>query len=191
MGGAVALMFAAVRPEVVLSVTAIESLGPTSGDPAAITSRLRNFVEDSNKPIRKRVYPTMEAALARVRENNSSLSEAAARHMTSHGLEPVDSGFQFTFDPVLRRRNIFPFTEEQMAAILRTIQCPVLVVHATDGLSFDDEQMKRRLSCLKVVGPVVIEGGHHVHLDRPVDVAAHIQRFVESLTPSLGTHGRA
>jgi pimeloyl-ACP methyl ester carboxylesterase len=130
------------------------------------------------------VYPTIDAALARVRENNSSLSEAAARHMTTYGLKPVDAGFEFTFDPLLRRRNIFPFTEEQVLALLEAIRCPVLVLHATHGLSYDDEPMKRRLSCLKLVGPVALEGGHHIHLDQPSQVAGQIKRFVEGFTAS-------
>src|SRR5262249_15891138 len=114
LGGAVGLMYAAARPEAVLSLTAIESLGPITDEPIAIVKRMRNFLEDSDKPARKRIYPTIDAALARVRENNSSLSEAAARHMTTYGLRPVDSGFEFTFDPMLRRRNVFPFTEDQV-----------------------------------------------------------------------------
>lgn len=182
MGGAIALLFAAVRPEVVLSVTAIESLGPSSAEPQTIGSKLNNFVRDLNKPIRKRLYPSIEAAVARVRENNSSLSEAAARHLTTYGLEPVDSGFQFTFDPVLRRRNVFPFTEEQLCALFRSISSKVLVIHGTHGFSFDDCQMQDRLACLKVVGPVAIEGGHHVHLDHPKEVASQLTRFVEGLT---------
>jgi pimeloyl-ACP methyl ester carboxylesterase len=182
LGGAVALFFAAARPERVRSLTAIESLGPGGGAPENAVTRLRRYVADLAKPSRKRTYPTLEAAVARVRERNTGLSEQVAWQLTRFGTRQMPSGgYQFTFDPAHRKRFGFAFDEEQILAVLNEVQCKVQVIHATSGLTFDDEAMKARLSKLGSPTPILLEGSHHVHMDRPAEVAAHIADFIHSL----------
>ncbi|MFP2895381.1 alpha/beta fold hydrolase [Corallococcus sp. 4LFB] len=50
LGGIVALAYAAARPERVLSLTLIESLGPSGGPAAGALQRLRGFLDDSRRP---------------------------------------------------------------------------------------------------------------------------------------------
>ncbi len=182
LGGTVALAFAAARPDLVRSVTAIESLGSSGGAGEHAVDRLRRFARDLGKPRRKRTYPSVEAAAARVRENNSDLSEKVALHMARFGTRPTSSGaVEFTFDPAHRNRFGVSFDEDQVLAVLGAVRSKILVILATGGLTFDDQQMKARLSRLGNPVPITVEGGHHVHLDRPVEVAGHIQRFIASL----------
>src|SRR5262249_33438862 len=49
LGGAVALFFAAARPERIQSVTLIDSLGPGGGPAENAVDRLRHFVRDLSK----------------------------------------------------------------------------------------------------------------------------------------------
>jgi hypothetical protein len=121
----------------------------------------------------------VEAAAARVRENNSGLSERAAFHLARFGTQPASSGgVEFTFDPAHRWRFGFAFDEEQILAILGGVRAKVQVIRSSHGFTFDDQQMKARLSRLGSPTPVTIEGGHHVHMDAPKEVALCIQRFV-------------
>ena len=179
LGGSVALIYAAASPGRIASLTAIESLGTSGGAPANAVQRLRRFLSDLNKPLRKRTYPSVEAAAARVRENNSSYSEQAAFHMAKFGTRPVAGGVEFTFDSAHRRHFGFSFDEDQILAILEAIQCRVQILHGTSGFTFDDQLMVRRLAKLGSPTPIPIQGGHHVHLDSPGEVARHVQRFVE------------
>ncbi len=179
LGGSVALTYAAARPDRTASVTAIESLGTSGGPADSAVQRLRRFLSDLNKPLRKRIYPSVEAAAARVRENNSSYSEQAAFHMAKFGTRPVAGGVEFTFDSAHRRHFGFSFDEDQILAILEAIQCRVQILHGTSGFTFDDQLMARRLAKLGSPTPIPIQGGHHVHLDSPGEVARHVQRFVE------------
>jgi pimeloyl-ACP methyl ester carboxylesterase len=181
LGGSVALAYAAARPERVASVTSIESLGPSGGKPDRAVERLRGFVADLAKQRRKRTYPDVEAAAARVRENNSSLSERAAFHLALFGTQPASSGgVEFTFDPAHRWRFGFAYDEEQLLAILGAVRAKVQVIHGSHGFTFDDGQMKARLSRLGSPLPVTVAGGHHVHMDQPREVAVHIERFIAS-----------
>lgn len=182
LGGSVALAFASARPDLVKSVTAIESLGPSGGPGENAVHRLRRFALDLAKPRRMRRYSSVEAAAARVRDNNSGLTERAALHLALFGTKASpEGGVEFSFDPAHRHHFGMGFDEEQILALLGAITCKVQVIHGTSGFTFDDQQMKMRLARLRDPPPVLVEGGHHVHLDRPAEVAAHIERFVSSL----------
>jgi hypothetical protein len=68
--------------------------------------------------------------------------------------------------------------EEQVLAVLGAIRAKVQVIHGSHGFTFNDGQMKARLARLGSPTPVTVEGGHHVHMDSPKEVAFHIERFV-------------
>ncbi len=181
LGGSVALAYAAACHERVLTVTSIESLGPSGGKPEAIAERLSGFVGDLGKPRRRRTYLSVEDAAARVLENNSGLSERAALHMARFGTRPASNGgVEFTFDPAHRWRFGFSYDEEQVLAILSAVRAPVQLIHGTKGFTFDDARMNARIARLKSPTPISVQGGHHVHLDSPKEVASHLQRFIES-----------
>jgi pimeloyl-ACP methyl ester carboxylesterase len=180
MGGAIGLLYSASQPARVRSLTVIESLGPMGGTPEDVVRRLQGYVAEMDKPSRRRTYATLEEAVHRVRENNSGLSPTAAEHLTRFGTQAVEGGLQFTFDPALRRRTAFVFDEAQILELLSGVRCPVQVIQASHGFTFDDAQMKARLARLGSPKPLLVEGGHHVHMDRPAEVAGHVRRFIEA-----------
>jgi pimeloyl-ACP methyl ester carboxylesterase len=178
LGGTVALLYAAARPDRVASVTAIESLGPPGTGTDRTIQRMRRFVADLHKPSLKRVYRSAEQAAARLRENNTGLSEAAALQLARHGTRPVEGGVQFTFDPAHRRAFGVSLNEEQILAYFRAVECPVQVIAGSRGLTLGDERMINRLRALRARQPVQVEGGHHVHLDSPAEIARRVGDFV-------------
>lgn len=180
LGGSVALCYAAARPALVQSVTLIESLGSSGGEPQRSVERLKDFADGLFKPARRRVYPSVEDAGARVAEANSSYSPAVSQHMAKFGTAPVEGGVVFRADPMLKRTSGMAFDEAQVLAICGAVQCPVQVIQGTKGMMLDDVVMKARLAALKNPKVTAIEGGHHVHLDRPLEVAAQVERFVVS-----------
>ncbi len=178
LGGTVAMAFAAARPERAKSITLIESLGPSGGSPENALERLRGFLEDVHRPARRKTYPSVEAAAARLRENNSSLTEAASLHLAHHGTEPVEGGFVFRFDPLHRRRFGHGYDEAQWLVLLSAISCPVQVIHGSHGLSFEDEQARARLAAMRASKPRTLSGGHHVHMEQPEAVARALEHFI-------------
>jgi pimeloyl-ACP methyl ester carboxylesterase len=178
LGGTVALVYAAARPERVRSVTSIESLGPWGGGPHVHVDRLRRFVRDLHKPPLKRRYPDVEAAAARLREGNPALPEAAALHLVRHGTRAVQGGVEFTFDPAHRRAFGTSLTEEQTLAFFGAVACPVQLILGTRGLPADAPQLAKRLEALRAPAPIRVPGGHHVHLEEPGEVARHVAAFV-------------
>ncbi|MBN1203305.1 MAG: alpha/beta hydrolase [Myxococcaceae bacterium] len=178
LGGVVATAYAAARPTRVRSITLIESLGPSGGPPEAAIERLRGFLDDARRPPHRKHYATMEAAAARLRESNSSLTEAASLHLARHGTEPHEGGYVFRFDPLHRRRFGHSYDEAQWLAISSAVTCPVQVLHGSNGLSLDDVQARARLAALRNPKPLTLSGGHHVHMEQPEAVARALTHFI-------------
>jgi pimeloyl-ACP methyl ester carboxylesterase len=177
LGGTIAFLYAAARPERVASVTSIESLGPSGGAGERSIERIRRFVADLHKPRLKRVYPSEAEAGRKLHQNNPHLSEAAAIHLARHGTRAVEGGVEFTFDPAHRRMFGASLDEDQTLAFLGAIECPVQIIAATRGYSMDEATTRRRLAALRNPPVHRVEGGHHVHLDSPREVADLVRTF--------------
>jgi pimeloyl-ACP methyl ester carboxylesterase len=182
LGGIVSLAYAAARPAQVKSVFLIESLGPAGGTPAAALERLRSFLDDSHRPPNRKRYPSVEAAAARLRENNPSLPEPAALHLARHGTEPFEGGVAFTFDPRHRRRFGQAYDEAQWLALQAGVTCPVRLLRASEGLAPEEALLRRRLDALPTLAgpPLVLPGGHHVHMEQPDAVARAVVDFLRA-----------
>lgn len=180
LGGIVCLAYAAARPERVKSVLLIESLGPTAGKPEVALERLRSALDDARRPPNRKRYPSVEAAAARMRENNPGLPEAAALHLARHGTEPFEGGVAFTFDPRHRRRFGMGYDEAQWLAIQAAVTCPVRLLRGSTGLMPGGERVQRRLEALRNLAgpPLIVPGGHHVHMEQPEAVARALASFI-------------
>lgn len=178
LGGSVSIAYCAARPERVKSLTLIESLGTSGGDAARSVERIKDYVDGLLKPVRRRVYASVEEAGARVAEANSSYSAAASRHMAKFGTAPTEGGVVFRADPMLKRTSGMSFDESQVVAFCEAVKCPVQVIQGSHGMMLDDAVMKARLAALRNPRVTMIDGGHHVHLDKPIEVAQQVVQFV-------------
>lgn len=180
LGGIVATAYAAARPERVLSISLIESLGPSGGPPDNALHRLRGFLQDLERPPHRKRYPSVEAAAARMRENNPSLSEAIALHMARHGTERVEDGFVFTFDPAHRRRFGSGYDDAQWLALSSAVTCPMQLLLGSEGHRIEEERAQARMGAPRHLRtpPLTLPGGHHVHLEQPEAVARALVEFI-------------
>ncbi|QRN99332.1 alpha/beta hydrolase [Archangium violaceum] len=181
LGGIVATAYAAARPSRVLSLGLIESLGPLGGPPENALARLRGFLEDLERTPNRKPYPSVEVAAARLRDG-AALPEHVALHMARHGTEPVEGGVAFTFDPTHRRRFAFGYDDAQWLALSSAVTCPVRLILGSEGYGFNDERARARLAALRPAQPpIVIPGGHHVHLEQPEAVARALRELIQSV----------
>jgi pimeloyl-ACP methyl ester carboxylesterase len=184
LGGIVATAYAAARPSRVHSLVLLESLGPTGGPPENALVRLSGFLEDLQRAPNRKPYPSVEAAAARLRENNPSLPEHVALHMARHGTEPVKDGFVFTFDPAHRRRFGSGFDDAQWLAISSAVTCPVRLLLGSEGFRLEEERAQARLAALRhTQPPLVLPGGHHFHLEQPEAVARSLVELISPARP--------
>lgn len=178
LGGIVGSAYAAARPDRVKSLTLIESLGPSGGEPAGALDRLRGFLDDAQRAPHRKRYKSVEEAAARLRENNPTLTEAASLHLAKHGTESSEGGYLFRFDPRHRRRFGQSWDESQWLAISSAVTCPVQLIYGSQGLPMDDARARDRLAALRSPKALTLSGGHHVHLEQPEAVARALAHFI-------------
>ncbi|MCZ8170489.1 MAG: alpha/beta hydrolase [Brevundimonas sp.] len=187
LGGNVASRYAGLYPEKVRRFVNIEGLGPSpksraEREAAGYANRFREWIDKRRAAAGRipRRYPSIEAAYARMKEENSFLTDEQARHLTIHGASRNEDGtWSWKFDPYL---NVWPFedvpeyrTEELWAAIT----CPMLLLYGANSWASNPEKDGR----LDVFNndPKVIEfenAGHWLHHDQFDRFMAEIRAFL-------------
>ena len=187
MGAGIASLVAAACPQRIERVLAIEALGALAEDPGRTGQRLREAIAAARALAGKRlrVFPDIAIAVrARMQGvTGSALGEDAARLLVERGLVPVPddggTGYAWSSDPRLTLPTMVRMTEPQVRDLVRSIQCPVRVIHADPPQPYFPEPLRsERASLLPHGRRIVLAGGHHLHMEQPADVAAAIGGFL-------------
>ena len=179
MGAGISSLVPAAVPGRVAKLVLLEGAGPLTTPPEEAPVLLRRALEDERRIAAgsARIHPDLGSAVA-ARCQGTDLDPTSARVLVERSVEAVDGGVRFTFDPRLKTRSRWRFTEDQVLAFLAAIDCPVLAVRAISGWPVPKEQMNTRLNAIPDVTRVEVEGGHHVHLTHPERVAPSVLKFL-------------
>jgi pimeloyl-ACP methyl ester carboxylesterase len=194
MGAGIASMVAAACPQRVEKLVAIEALGALAEFPERTVARMREAVA-ANRALggkRLRTFPDIDTAVrARAyasRVPGSGLDEALVRLLVERGLKPVEGGYEWSSDPRLTLPTMTRMTEPQVDDLVAGIECPVRAIFADPAQPYlPDELRRHRVALLPRGELIVIPGGHHLHMQQPVEVAAAIGGFFEPNQPARAT----
>ena len=186
LGGSISLAYTGIYPEKVRKVIAIEGLGSS---PRMIAERAKkqtyekfqDWIEQLRTTAGRlpRRYPTLEAALQRMQEENKHLSPEQARHLTVHGVNRNEDGtYSWKFDNYVRVDRPFGLKTEDYHALWQRITCPTLLVYGSESWASDPEK-DGRAAHFRNAEVVRVEGaGHWVHHDRLDVFLEHTRRFL-------------
>ncbi len=186
LGGNIALRYTGIYPENVRRLVAIEGLGPrprrlTDESPPPIDERMRAWIEGrralSGRTPRR--YPSIEAALARMQEENKHLSPAQARHLTQHGVNQNEDGtYGWKFDNYVRVWPPYDMTDAETALLWGRITCPTLLVHGAESWA-SNPATDGRAAHFRNAEVLSVQGaGHWVHHDRLGVFLDALRRFL-------------
>lgn len=141
LGGNIATRYTGLYPEKVRRLVNIEGLGPSPAtraerEASGYANRFRKWIEARRAASGRipRRYPTIEAAFARMKEENGFLTDEQARHLTIHGASRNEDGtWSWKFDPYL---NVWPFEdvpEDRTRELWQAITCPVLMLYGLNS----------------------------------------------------------
>lgn len=171
LGGGIALHYAGVYPERVHKAISIEGLGmpPESRIHGPASQQLRYWIE-SVRNIEKRKqksYPSLQAAIGRMKEANPHLSEEVAKHLTLHGTnwEP-DGSLVWKFDNFARLFPPYGHRIEDTAEIYARISCPILLFWGLESFLPVPETDPRRIAMRDCRMVRVENAGHWLHHDQ-------------------------
>ncbi len=191
MGAGISSLVAAACPQRVERLVAIEALGALAEVPERTVSRMREAIAATRALRGKslRVFPDLALAVrARMTAGaqvGSRLEEAAARLLVERGVVPVEGGFTWSSDPRLTLPTMQRMTEPQIRDLVAGIECPARVIFAEPAQPYLPDPLRRDRAGLLPRGElIVMEGGHHLHMEQPERVAQTIGDFLVTRSPT-------
>jgi pimeloyl-ACP methyl ester carboxylesterase len=186
MGGAIALRYAGLYPENVHRLAVIEGLGMATPSirelrVLPVPQRWRRWIEERRGLSARgsKRYASLDEAYARMRAENSSLSDEQARHLTIHGMSRNEDGsWSWKFDNYVRSIMPFDITDDDLHTLWGNIECPVLLLHGMKSWASNPSE-DGNAAHFRHASVVSLENaGHWLHHDQ-------IDRFMELLKSFL------
>lgn len=176
MGGTVSTQYAGARPESVTRLVSVDGLG-LYDQVGEVATRARAFLEGQRAPPKPRVYPSLDACVARLVAAHAGLDAEYARELAERGTTPCEGGVTWSYDPRHRSRGALPYRHSHHLPLLAGIRCPVLVVHPGEPV-FAPADVALLEAAIADLRAVTIPGtGHMIHLQQPAVLAAAIDAF--------------
>ncbi len=186
LGGNISTRYAGLYPENVRKLVSIEGLGPSPKvleERAAtpLAERWRKWIADKRNAAGRlpKRYPTIDEALARVRAENTYLTEDQARHLTIHGVDRNEDGtWSWKFDNHL---NVWPFwdlPQGEIEALWRAVTCPTLLLYGADSWASNPETDGRAKHFRDARVVEFENAGHWLHHDQFDRFMDEVRRFI-------------
>ena len=192
MGGTIVSMYAGVRPERIRKLINLEGFGMPASRPAQAPGRYAKWLNQvkslRNGGISLRSYPDTDAVADRLIRTNPRLSTDKAQWLAQHwAKQNADGLWDILGHAAHKVVNPYLFRVEEMLALYRNINAPVLNVEASqndlekwwEGKYTLDEFHERLLSIADVRSVTIADAGHMMHHDQPLDLAQHIEAFLQ------------
>lgn len=171
MGARIVLQYAALHPERLRGVVAVDFLAELRADKPSRFARARNRPQP--------VYATPDAVADRFRlePDGTSLDAAALRALGRESLVQTPGGWTWKFDwraLGVRYEPIWP--------LLKDVRAPALIARGEHSTIMSREELARVVRGLPDGRALEVPGAHHhVPLDQPAALAAAIAEFAAAL----------
>ena len=184
MGAGVATYLAGTLREKIDYVVLIEGIGSIVQKPEKMPEDFRESAIQWMKRNKKKlpIYPDIESAVE-ARHQVGGILESSVRPLVERGLKPLEGGYTWRSDPILKSKSRHYFTEEQAQAFIKEITAPVLLIEAEHTeKDYWYELLQKRMPYVINLQHQIIPGGHHLHLDNPEPVAMAINEFLNKFS---------
>jgi pimeloyl-ACP methyl ester carboxylesterase len=150
-------------------------------DAKGVGGRFRQWIDDKRSAAGRlpKRYPTLDAALERMKAENTYLTDEQARHLTIHGVSRNEDGsWSWKFDNYLNVWAAFDLTRSEIADIWGSIICPLLLLYGADSWASNPKK-DGRLNYFKAADVIEFENaGHWLHHDQFDRFMATLRAFL-------------
>jgi len=184
MGAGVATYLAGTLREKIDYVILIEGIGSIVQKPEKMPEDFREsaiqWMSRSKKQLP--IYPDIDSAV-KARHQVGGILKSSVIPLVERGLRPVNGGYTWRSDPILKSKSRHYFTEEQAQAFIKEITAPVLLIEAEHTeKDYWYELLQKRIPYVNNLQHQIVPGGHHLHLDNPEPVAMAIREFLNKFS---------
>jgi pimeloyl-ACP methyl ester carboxylesterase len=181
MGGSIASVISRQLPDQVTALISLDAIGPLSieiMENSSAISMTTRLISQAQKRPRTRYNSLQQMAERRAKMNQ--VDSAKIMPLIERGVEKCNNYYLWRFDPKLLQVTQKYMTELEVKNILQNIQCPVLIVEASDGLLIDNKIVDERKQYFTHLSVAQLAGGHHLHLDQADTVYQSILSFFQA-----------
>lgn len=186
MGGGITLSYAGCFPEKVSKLAIIEGVGPPrewidSELKKPQDQRIREWIDVKRAAAGRfhRRYPTLKAAYQRMKEENSYLSDAQARHLTIHGISQNEDGtYSWKFDNYIRFPAPDNISMPKLYELWGNIDCPTRLLWGEDSWAPNPEKEGLMRHFKQAELSVYKNAGHWLHHDQTDQFIAEMKAFL-------------
>jgi pimeloyl-ACP methyl ester carboxylesterase len=181
MGGSIALMAANAFSDHIQSLIMVDALHPLSRHPKDGPTMLHRSLEQFARwnPNRSKTFPDIDKAVkTRLKASPYLHSEASARLIMEYATKKTKQGYTLLSDARLNFRSALMLSREQVEAFIQAVKQPVLAILATRGIVQNRQDIDQTLGLFQNINVNYIDGGHHVHMEKPQQVAEKCLQFL-------------
>jgi pimeloyl-ACP methyl ester carboxylesterase len=182
MGACLGSLVAGVAPERFLSLSLIEGLGPFSSPEETACQQLSKYLDAlTHKKIKEpKGYPKFDSA-ALARSIKGYVSFDIAKLLCERGVKEDKGVYYWRHDRRLLEPSPLRMTELQILSCLKNIEAKTCLLWASKGFSFDSELMQERIKTVRNLKIEHLDGGHHIHMEKPEVVSKLLAEFYSTL----------
>ena len=180
LGGIVTTVLAAAMPRRARRLVLLEGVG--GGDREEPAVRFNAWI-DEMRVTRGRlpaVYPSVEAAAARIRNVDRRCGEEMALWLASHGTRAVPGGRSFKHDPRLQTRGPLGTPLDVLRPYFHAVRCETLLLEGGESKTTKcTPDLADRYRCFRAARVEKIDGaGHMLIRHKPREVAQRLLAFL-------------
>jgi pimeloyl-ACP methyl ester carboxylesterase len=178
LGATIALLYCAARPGLLRHCALLDGL-PLHIKPVEVPHRLRDWLDDLQKPRLRKTVASLEEAAGRLRKVSPLLTPEAALHLARTGTspDPAQGGqLAWKWDPWVRGHSPQPITEELLGPLYQEITTPLYLLRAGATWLPEAHELPEQMEAIR--GRLRIETlegtSHHLHLERAGEVCERL-----------------
>jgi pimeloyl-ACP methyl ester carboxylesterase len=187
LGGSISLRYAGLFPDNVGKLIALEGLGLSPGRlkqkaEEQAPDTWRKWIDGRRAKAQRtaRRYPTIEAAVGRMRERNEQLSLEQAMHLTQHGVNRNEDGsYSWKFDPYMNSSAPQAGTDDELPAFWARITCPTLLCLGNNSWASNPAKDGRMAHFRNARLVEFEDAGHWLHHDQFERFIAELRVFLQ------------
>ena len=177
-GGIISVMYASLFPENIDRLILLDILTPIYEPESNANNRLQQSINEHRRSlINKKTLKSYESidSIAKIRAKVTDLDFENAKLIIERNLKQADDGYIWSTDPKLKHSSSWRYSINQIKEMIGSVTIPVLAIFGNRSQA--QQQLKTFQHHFDNLEFHIIDGGHHIHMDNPLQVSSFIRCF--------------